>query len=171
MTQSPGPNDPRDVAPPPFAASTADAERERAFIDADRLMMQMVQTSLSLIGFGFTINAFFSGVDNAALDADQTARRTGLALLCTGLVFLALGIWNQAGLRLSIRARHRAQGGREDSRRYRGYSAAPSFLLAGMLLIVGLGALASILVRMKLLIGRRGHPGANGHSPAPKPAP
>ena len=132
----------------PSATFEADAERERALIDADRLMMQMVQTSVSLIGFGFTINAFFS---NAAVDADQTARRMGLALLCAGLAFLALGIWNQARLRLSIIARHRAQGGKDDSRRYRGYSAAPSFLLAAVLLIVGLGALASILIRMKLL--------------------
>jgi putative membrane protein len=131
----------------PSATFEADAERERAVIDADRLMMQMVQTSVSLIGFGFTINAFFSG----AQDADQTARRTGLALLCAGLAFLALGIWNQARLRLSIIARHRAQGGKDDSRRYRGYNAAPSFLLAAVLLIVGLGALASILIRMKLL--------------------
>jgi inner membrane protein YidH len=149
VTQSPGPNDSRDFTPP-SAALKADAERERAVIDADRLMMQMVQTSISLIGFGFTINAFFNGVDSAAMDADQTARRTGLALLCTGLVFLALGIWNQARLRLSIRARHRAQSGADDARRYRGYSAAPSFLLAGMLFIVGLGALASILLRMTL---------------------
>jgi uncharacterized membrane protein YidH (DUF202 family) len=142
LTQPSADTDTKAKAP---VRSPADAVRERALIDADRLMMQMVQTSVSLIGFGFTINAFFS---NAAMGADRTARRTGLALLCTGLVFLALGIWNQGRLRHAIRVRHKAQGGSDHPRGYRGYSAAPSFLVAVMLLIVGLGALASILVRM-----------------------
>jgi len=108
-------------------------------MEADRLMMQMTQTSISLIGFGFTIYAFFS-----MADADRTARRLGLTLLCLGLVFLAMGIYNQAWLRLRIGARYRGLG--EGDRKRRRYSGAPSFVLAIALLIAGLWALLSIIV-------------------------
>ena len=112
--------------------------------------MQIVQLSISLIGFGFTINAFFNGVADSGVDvdADQTARRLGLALLSLGLLFLAMGIWNQARFRLSIRARYRRSVGVRPTDRSHLYSALPSFLLAVMLLIVGLAALASILLRV-----------------------
>lgn len=118
-------------------------------MDADRLMMQLIQTSLSLIGFGFTINAFFNQVADQGIsaDANQTARRLGLSLLCLGLFFLAMGIINQARLRLSIRARYRNLPRQQNL-----YSAAPSFILAVLLLLVGLAALGSIVSRMWLRI-------------------
>ena len=136
----------------PSRALQAAAERDVAIRDADRLLMQIIQLSISLIGFGFTINAFFNGVaeSGAVLDADQTARRLGLALLSLGLVFLAMGIWNQSRFRRSIWARYRrlagANAAAEDGAHR--YSAFPSFLLAVLLLIVGLAAFASIVFKM-----------------------
>lgn len=112
-------------------------EQDRELIDADRLMMQMVQTSISLIAFGFTIYAFFTGVE----EASRTARRLGLVLLWLGLMFLGTGIYNQSRLRLRIKARYRNAGIPRSQR----YSAAPSFALAISLLVAGLWALLSVL--------------------------
>lgn len=133
--------EPREVPPP---VNPRAQERDRELIDADRLMMQMVQTSISLIGFGFTINAFFNDV----ADSSRTARRLGLVLLCLGLLFLAMGIYNQARLRLRIRARYPDIGLGNVEDRLHGYSAAPSFVLAISLLVAGLWALLSILTGM-----------------------
>ena len=51
-------------------------EYDRLLIDADRITMQIVQTALSLIGFGFTLHAFFTIV---VKQQDIWARRVGLA--------------------------------------------------------------------------------------------
>ena len=104
-------------------------------------MMQMVQTSISLIAFGFTIFAFFNGI----ADASRTARQLGLALLCLGLVFLALSIFNQRRLRLRIKDRYRDMFDAKGQQLPR-YSAGPSFALAISLLFVGVWALLSTLL-------------------------
>ncbi|MGH6965034.1 MAG: DUF202 domain-containing protein [Phenylobacterium sp.] len=132
------------------ASEQVDIDHNKALIDADRLLMQIIQTSISLIGFGFTINAFFNdvAVKGLAVDADETARRLGLALLCLGLIFLSMGTWNQARYRHGLWERYRSLGGVRGRQRVHRYSAAPSILLALLLLVVGLGALASILLRM-----------------------
>jgi len=132
------------------ASEQVDSDHNKALIDADRLLMQIIQTSISLIGFGFTINAFFNdvAVKGLAVDADRAARGLGLALLCLGLIFLCMGTWNQAGYRHGLWQRYHSQGGVRGRQHLHRYSAAPSFLLALMLLVVGLGALASIVLRM-----------------------
>lgn len=133
----PAQRDLEDGPPPPNRRAQ---EQDRELIDADRLMMQMVQTSISLIAFGFTIFAFFNGVAYAS----QTARRLGLALLCLGLAFLALSIFNQRRLRLRIKARYRDMRDAKGEQLPR-YSAGPSFALAISLLFVGVWALLSTL--------------------------
>jgi len=70
---------------PPEPAPTI-RDRQTALIDAERLTMQTVQTALSLIGFGFTINAFFDDHSGAGV----AARRLGLGMLTLGMVFLAM---------------------------------------------------------------------------------
>jgi putative membrane protein len=113
-------------------------------MDAERIMMQTVQTSLSLIGFGFTITEFFSGdaVRGAfAPSPHENARLLGEALLILGLLLLTMGIWNQANYRRRLgRLMQRTVGRplRGNTLRYR---ETPSFLIAVLLLVVGLVAL------------------------------
>jgi uncharacterized membrane protein YidH (DUF202 family) len=120
-------------------------QRERAFEDADRIMMQVIQTSLSLIGFGFTINALFQSAVSRGLapDSDASARRMGLALLSLGLLLLAMGIWNQAR-RLRLLA-NRYGLGRRWLRSVYAYNATPSTLAAILLLIIGALSLLTAL--------------------------
>ncbi|HTX48938.1 MAG TPA: DUF202 domain-containing protein, partial [Caulobacteraceae bacterium] len=115
-----------------------DERRDRAFVDADRIMMQVIQTSLSLIGFGITINALFqSAVARGIAPAtDKSLQRLGLALLVLGLLLLAMGIWNQAR-RLRVLA-NRYGGGRRWLRSPYHYNTTPSILIAVLLLIVGI---------------------------------
>jgi uncharacterized membrane protein YidH (DUF202 family) len=121
-------------------------DRLSALIDADRLMMQLVQTSLSLIGFGFSINAFFNDPNarGGMVAANLAARRLGLALLCLGMLFLAMGVWNQFTFRRGLARQFEHLPGAPDSQIY---SAAPSFVLAASLLLIGLYGLISILLR------------------------
>ena len=115
----------------------ADERRERAFVDADRIMMQVIQTSLSLIGFGFTINTLFQSavVRGLAPATDASARRLGLALLALGLLLLAMGIWNQVRLLGTLTKRY--GGGRRWLGSAYHYNSTPSLLIAVLLLIVG----------------------------------
>ena len=134
---------PANDADPPSKPSSVD--HEVALKDADRLMMQIVQTSLSLIGFGFTINAFFNSVsESVAPSADRAARQLGLAMLCLGVLFLAMGVWNQVRYRQAL-ARRFAHLPR--SREARAYSAASSMTAALCLLLIGLFGVGSILIR------------------------
>jgi putative membrane protein len=125
----------------PSDETEVDERRERAFVDADRIMMQVIQTSLSLIGFGFTINTLFQSavVRGLAPATDAGARRLGLALLVLGLLLLAMGIWNQVRL-LETLANRYGRGQRWLRSAYH-YNATPSLLIAILLLIVGFLAL------------------------------
>jgi uncharacterized membrane protein YidH (DUF202 family) len=119
-------------------------ELERLLMEADRMMMTMVNLALSLIGFGFSINAFFNDTARAAARTDHEARMFGIMLVILGLLFLCMGIWTQARYR------------RDLVRRYGGYGAlgamfdgraTPTFVTAFLLLTAGLGALGMMLFR------------------------
>jgi hypothetical protein len=125
-------------------------ELEGRLIETDRVMMQTVQTALSLIGIGFSINAFFNDAVSRGL-ADQTdhaARRIGASLLLIGLFLLAGGIWTQAHYRAELLRRFlgwRMAGSWSAAFLHR---PTPGFLSALMLLIVGAFALATALLRL-----------------------
>lgn len=115
--------------------------------DADRLLMQILQTSLSLIGLGFTINVFVTEFASRSglAHADITARRLGLAMLTLGILFLAMGLNSQASYRGELVRRYPLPPG------WRGGSLrkqiTPAFVTALLLLMIGLTALGSILFR------------------------
>jgi hypothetical protein len=119
---------------------------EALLTEADRIMMQIVQVSLSLIGFGFTINAFFN--DFAARSGGSVgSRRVGIAMLTLGLCYLAGGIGGQWTFRRRARRRlktlYRAAHPGDGLRR----PIAPAFTLAIALLAVSVAALAMALLR------------------------
>ena len=113
------------------------------------MTMQVVQTSLSMIGFGFTITAFFfdAGSRETLVAGDLTARRLGAALLALGLLFLAMGIVQQVTFRAGLIDRHReALGAANDDEPARRH-ATPALVVAVLLLGIGIVALVSVFVR------------------------
>jgi uncharacterized membrane protein YidH (DUF202 family) len=119
-------------------------EFERMLMDADRMMMQMVNLALSLIGVGFSINAFFTEAARAGAQADKEARMLGIFLVLLGLLFLSMGIWTQARYRRELIARYGRPAG---SRLPFAGRSTPPFVTAFLLLVAGLGALGIMLFR------------------------
>jgi putative membrane protein len=78
-------------------------------MSADRTLMSVIRTSLSLIGFGFTIFQVFQKLYEAqVLKSSNAARRFGEALVVLGISMLVLGIAYQAAFMTELR-RQRAQ--------------------------------------------------------------
>jgi putative membrane protein len=135
----------RRAPPTQDADATERRELERALIDAERIMMQTVQTSLSLIGFGFTITEFFSGRD-LPVDAQPRARLVGEALLVLGLLLLGLGIWTHAQYRARLVRAIRCTGAGPAAFGLR-LRDTPSFIIAILLLLVGLLTFVTVAFR------------------------
>ena len=71
-------------------------------MSADRTLMSVIRTSLSLIGFGFTIAQVFEKLrDAGTLTSANAPRNFGLALVFLGVALLVMGIW-QTVVRLAI---------------------------------------------------------------------
>jgi putative membrane protein len=122
-------------------------------MSADNTLMATVRTSLSLISFGFTIHQVLGRASGVLPRASESARNIGMAMLVLGLVVLALGIasrtrfGHELGRRRQrlVQAALLAPGGE--------YAAFATYLAAWALLVIGVGALASILVRLIRLDG------------------
>ena len=155
------PLDRMSSAPKPsrIAAGEAPPECDRAeelrfelrsrLIEADRVVMQVVQTSLSLIGFGFTINAFFNDAVSRGLarSGDVNARRLGASLLMLGVVLLAGGIWSQARYRRDLYRRYRGRRMRSGLAAAIQRNASPAVATAILLLGIGLAAVLVVALR------------------------
>jgi len=79
-------------------------------MSSDRTLMSVVRTSLSLIGFGFTVFQFFHLLNDKVLTttAPHAPRRFSLALILLGVVLLTLGIFNHLRETRGRRARRQA---------------------------------------------------------------
>ena len=121
-------------------------EIDRMLMEAERIMMQTVQTSPSLIGFGFTITEFFTGatIQGVTVAGRANARQLGESLLMLGLLLLALGLWNQARYRRRLSRELLRMSDGAGALRYRD---TPSFVVAVLLLCIGFYAFASVLFR------------------------
>jgi putative membrane protein len=121
---------------------------ERDLIDADRVTMQIVQTALSLIGFGFTLYAFFTETrgHNGVFDIEAGARRLGLTFQLIGLILVTTGIVQQGAYRRRLWRRSHALSGHD---RWAGprHWFTPCYLSAVLLLGAGLMAMVNILLR------------------------
>ncbi len=61
-----------------------------------RTLMAWVRTSVSMIGFGFTIYNFYRGFleDLGGPRGDEAARNLGMALVATGTLAMIVAVWN-----------------------------------------------------------------------------
>lgn len=122
---------------------------ERTRMSADRTLMSTVRTSLSLIGFGFTIHeAFRQFAQAGGLEGGQlTGRRVGLALLALGVLMLIMGIVGHLRFSRDLTARRSVLVDHHLLRHAIQYSATPTFIAAGLLLLIGISALGAIAFR------------------------
>ena len=115
-------------------------------MSADRTLMSVMRTSLSLISFGFTIFQFFKQLEETKVltGTRSSARNFGLTLLTLGAGMLAFGIIYHL---LFMRELRRERSQLMADGLVHGESAFPaslSVIVAVLLLVVGLLAVASI---------------------------
>jgi uncharacterized membrane protein YidH (DUF202 family) len=123
----------------------------RTRMSADRTLMSVIRTALSMIGFGFTIYQAFQKLQEAhVLNQAHAPRNFGLTLIVLGVVLLIGGIVNHMrfalelrGLRASMRREGLIHGETN-------YPVSITFLTAVALLLVGLLAIASIVLKIPL---------------------
>ncbi len=125
---------------------------QRTRMAAERTLMATLRSSLSLIGFGFTIFSFFQGVASnlagSSVIPPRAPARFGLALVFIGVLVLLLGTLYHYRYMVQLR-RQRAEF--IESGYLPGTSAFPfslSLVAAFLLLLVGLAAILSIMLRV-----------------------
>ena len=131
-----------------LASSRTSLSFERTKMGADRTLMATVRTSLSLISFGFTIYQVLGKASGILPHASVMARNVGLSLLVLGLVTLAMGIVSHGFFDREL--------GRRRQRLYEGqllhraahYQLTPTYVSAVALLVIGVAAMATILLRL-----------------------
>ena len=120
-------------------------------MSADRTLMAVIRTALSLIGFGFTIYQFFrylrESVGAVQLLQTEAPRKFGMALVMLGVVMLSLGIWKHVAFMLELRAQRKTfvdQGliSGDDK-----FPVSITLITATLLLATGLIAIASMAMR------------------------
>ncbi len=125
---------------------------QRTRMAAERTLMATMRTSLSLIGFGFTIFSFFQGFVTGPIMGGiippRAPARFGLALVFIGVLVLLVG----TAFHYSYMAQLRRQRAEFIARGYLpGTSSFPislSLVASFLLLLVGLAAMLSIMLRM-----------------------
>ena len=113
---------------------------EQSRFAADRTIMAWIRTSLSMIGFGFTIYKFFQYLKESGASSgfpDQKPRNFGLALVILGTVFL---VFASAEYLSFLRRLNKEMGHK--------FRISTTSLAAVMISLVGLIALADLLFRI-----------------------
>ena len=119
----------------------------RTRLSVERTMMSWIRTSVSLIGFGFTIVQFFERLGHmenvAAALRPQAPRYIGLALIASGVAALVVSIWQYRWmLRYLWSANFEPLAGIE-----KGPINTPLLAAALVLLVIGLFAFFAVLTR------------------------
>jgi putative membrane protein len=122
---------------------------QRTRMSADRTLMSIVRTALSLIGFGFTIFQFFRALarsSGGSVVPAQAAYNFGITLVGVGILMLLLGIVGHVRFMVELRADHAAL---VDERLipHDHFPYSVTLAIALLLLLIGLLAIASMLVR------------------------
>jgi putative membrane protein len=79
---------------------------QRTLMAAERSLMAWIRTSISMIGFGFTIYKFFQylpeEIARGTIQRPQAPRNLGLTLIALGTVALAAATWQHWNFRKSM---------------------------------------------------------------------
>jgi putative membrane protein len=124
---------------------------ERTRMAADRTLMGIVRTALSLISFGFTISQAFRQLHktNPAAISEEAAHNFGLALVLLGVLTLVMGIVSHIVFGRELNGRRERLFALGLVRRDLHYQATPTFVIAVLLLLIGVAAAAGIIFRLE----------------------
>lgn len=120
----------------------------RTRLSVERTLMSWVRTSVSLIGFGFTIVQFFERL--ASMDGVEIARRPqaprvlGLALIGAGVLGLIVTLWQYRWLLKYLFSGDFAGIAGAAERRMQ----TPLIAIAALLLVIGLFAFFAVFLRL-----------------------
>jgi putative membrane protein len=116
-------------------------------MSADRTLMSVIRTSLSLIGFGFTIFQFFRHLGEAQILSGGVgaARNFGIALVFIGVAMLVLGIAYHVHFMIGLRAQRRRMMAAKIVHGESGYPVSLTLIVAVLLLATGLVAVVSMV--------------------------
>jgi putative membrane protein len=132
---------------PETRCSAAPQDVDSILMESHRTLLLIINTSLTLIGFGFTINELFGNAAGRTVIShpDLVGRILGLSLLSGGLLLLALGIREHAALVKQLTGQSVPILGnlRRDAARRHTYSSI--FTVAVLLLAIGLFTLGAVI--------------------------
>ena len=115
-------------------------------MSADRTLMSVIRTSLSLIGFGFTIFQFFRKLKDAGtLGSTAAPRNFGVTLVILGIAMLVVGIIFHIQFMLGLR---HIRSEMTEAELIHGQSHFPvsyTLIVAVFLFLLGLAAIASMI--------------------------
>ena len=118
-------------------------------MSADRTLMSVIRTSLSLIGFGFTIFQVFEKLrEGNVLASAHAARNFGITLVALGIGMLVLGIVYHLQFMLGLRherKRMTAEGLIHGESRF---PPSLTIITAMVLLLIGVAAIVSMIFRV-----------------------
>jgi putative membrane protein len=125
---------------------------QRTRMSAERTLMATMRTSLSLIGFGFTIFTFFQGISRGPVGVDiippRAPARFGLALVFIGVLVLLLGTLYHYQYMTQLRRQRKEFIERGYLPGTSSFPLSMSLVAAFLLLLVGLAAILSIMLRV-----------------------
>ncbi len=115
-------------------------------MSADRTLLAVIRTSLSLIGFGFTIFQVFQRLYEAQiLKRAQAPRNFGMALVFLGVAMLVLGIAYHVKFMFDLRRLREEMKADQLIHAKSGFPVSLTLIVAVLLLAVGLFAIASMV--------------------------
>jgi inner membrane protein YidH len=122
---------------------------QRTRMSADRTLMSVIRTALSLISFGFTIYQFFEHLVETKLmtGSGAPARNFGAALIVLGVLMLLLGIGYHVAFMLGLRRERALLAAEKLIHAESGFPASMTLIVALLLLVVGVLAIASLILR------------------------
>lgn len=95
-------------APPNLSLISTQLSWQRSELSNLRTLLAWARTSVSMIGFGFTIYNFYRGFleDLATAGRADGARNLGLALVTAGTMAMAVAVWNYWSVNRSLTRLH-----------------------------------------------------------------
>ena len=114
-------------------------------MSADRSLMSVIRTSLSLIGFGFTIFQVFHKLHEAQIvKRVEAPRNFGQALVVLGIAMLVLGIVSHVTFMLELRRQWREAKAEGLMHAQGRFPLSVTLVIAILLLAIGLFAMFSM---------------------------
>ncbi len=118
---------------------------QRTRLAEDRTLMAVIRTSLSLIGFGFTIFEFFQSLREQDFISKATApRRFGMSLVGLGVLMLILGIAYHVRFMHCLRRLRRSMRDEQLIHGETDFPVSLTLIIALLLLAIGLFAIVSM---------------------------